>query len=354
MDGSEPRRTASLATPPFSAALADFGEELGPTLAPLALLEPLRTLADTLDLGHAGYCLETHCDDVVRRVDLVVRVAQIDRADLAPIRGTLPAPGLDALCGAWTRSDGALSWVPYVELEFDGTDPDAGPWVGPAVDPRLDRGPGGAGTWSPTRIRRAPGSRAVARAILGSLAGYGPDHGVMRRVERCFDALPPSGGIGHLALFEGRPGRHGSGARIILRIPMYAIHDYLATVGWSGDVESMLAWHGVDGALLDHISFDLDVRADGLGTRTAVYREFHVPRRSNSQLSRLVSTLRDRGLLAPQISEALLRWVTRVSGRRDRVLTIKTVLPARRAPHVKLYYSDLGRQRTADKDRPTC
>ena len=325
----------------FSRAVILFADEVGPFLVPEHTLERLHAATDQLDDVLCEFALESHINDASRHVDLVVRVNPENRDTLLSGTSRLSENVLNFM-KAWARPSGSLSDIPFIELEYDLNGPCTDPWIGPAVEPHVAKGP--LAIFRAKKAEREIGGTRdrfqIAKSVLGRLPIAPPSRTLVDRLRRCYEELPTTGSINHFTAAAARPSsRSKDTLRLIVALPKATLHTYLDAIGWLGDkrrVDEALHWFK---PYADHVSFDLNIAADDAGDNIAFYTQFRCLRIQDDGLLSFIEALVRRNAVADSCRSALQDWIRKVSGRMGRGLTFKLSIKNDAPSVVKLYLS---------------
>lgn len=328
-----------------AAALLDeilaFGERAGAELVPTGALRASRTAVQMLAAAQPEFALELHVASERPVVDLTLRVHRRHAhalLDHAPDSTT----AVQRVLHRWMTPESALSRSPFIEFEFDLEDEPGAPWIGPAIEPELRRGP----VWiqeARDRGQTYSGPRpADPEQIVSLLRELGSvDARTAERVMRLAAALPRHGLLSQLALLDGRPSSPREGVRVFVSVPASDLEATLTAAGWPGDVARLAATRrrfSPDGEWID---VDFGIAATHTEPNVSFYREFQAPRLADSALRAVLETIATLSLTTTSRLEALKAWVVDNDMRVDRIITFKvTLLPG--ALRLKVYLSNLG------------
>lgn len=331
--------------------LRSFAEEAGPELVPRRALQScdagLRMFAD----AGPELALEVHVadPDPEPTIDLTLRV---HRAHLHRLEeSTYRPPHVQRILQRWKESR-LLARVPFIEFELDLEHEPEMPWVGPAVEPELRRGP----VW----IQRArdqgdaydgprPADAELVRAIMQELGGA--DTATEAKVLALVSGMPRLGLVSQLALLDGRASSPQTGVRVFVSLPRSALASTLASVGWPGDLRRVLEMYERFSPETTWVDVDFNLSAAPTAPTLSFYREFLAPRMANSSLRSVLATIGELSLTTRERLDAIARFVAANDSRVDRLVTFKvTVLPER--VRLKLYLSALNRSPDPDGNAP--
>jgi hypothetical protein len=248
----------------------DAIDRLAPRLPPaLVAPEPLswvRRVASALPEVTSSACLECRLGPGDDRIDFMVCVmADEGRAALAAgsplLRESAAWSRAFDLGAAWAEPGSILhAQVPFVWLEVDvlGPPPEVPPpFVFFCVQPHFMAGPLGAREpGGPLAARASHDFSALAGNALSLLLGHPLAPPVERTLARCFEALPPSGHVLHVAPLDSRG---LDGIRLVHFMPKGELLGYLERIGWPGSMRDV---GGTLAALYphtSHVGFHLDV-----------------------------------------------------------------------------------------------
>jgi hypothetical protein len=291
--------------------LARLEPRFPPALIPAEALARVRSIARALP-ATPSFSFECRLGEQQERVDFLTAVSPAwGGEELATpgftATGPLAGPAWEriaAFCTEWTDGSGLLGRVPFFWLEFDIPGPLAGippPFPTVCVQPGFRQGRliDSSGS-TPDEIRR------IAWRSLELMRGAPLPPVVERSVAACFERLPPSSCVVHVAPFSARG---SDSVRLVLRIPKRAVPDYLGRIGWMGEPSELE--ERVMG-LLDYSGM-VDVYLD-VGERVLppVGMGYTVPDSPGDPRARLlVDRLVEAGLCTPAKREGLLQWLGR-------------------------------------------
>ncbi len=318
--------------------LQSFADEVGHDLVCPSSIEGMRPAFELLRAAEPELAFECHLDDT-QRVDLTLRVTRQGRGALA--RSLALPPRIARVAATWARPDHPLHDAPFIEFEFDLPEFAMMPWVGPAVEPRLRDG---ARAIQATRDFRSGGHAAVSPLFDAALALDGTlplTPGSRARVVDAVQRLPRFGVIGQIARLDGRAARPREGVRLFASMPRSAFASYFAALDYR-HARSLLA---IIDDLKPHttwLDFDFGVHEGEVEPTFGWYVEFRGPRVIASELRRTVECLVAERMCRYGTAASLMRWMSAVDARQDRVLTVKFVLdPSHGDVRAKLYLSAL-------------
>jgi hypothetical protein len=318
-----------------------FIAEAGACLVPNSTGSKLLAAAEIWNNYACPFVLEFYLSQGTDRVDLTYRIFPEMRDRILKDR-FLVSDAISHFFEAWSKHDGPLSLLPYIELEYDIVDDLGEPWIGPAVEPSVALGPMGiyrASKETPCyKVQRA----MISKAVLENLPIAPPSRPLVERLEGMYEALPEMGFINHMSALNARPSNPArEGIRLILSIPRHALGDYLTAIDWRGRIERIeeeINWFKPYAA---RVSFDLNIKEDSGGDTIAIYNEFIAPRDANSYLGDSINALHNAGYLSNSEKDAIRHWVRVSDGRLDRALTFKLGWKGDEAARAKLYLSQL-------------
>lgn len=297
-------------------------------------------LAVSLGDTHFPFALECHVANPVGRVDLTIRITPKIRDALSE-NGIRISDSVSHLLQEWSEVDGLLATIPYIELEFDIDDQLWEPWIGPAVEPLVARGPNGIYRAAQDQPALRNQSERLANAVLSTLPMPVPSDGLLHRLSRAYGALPKTGSINHLGALYARPASPKNAIRLIVSLPRYALSGYLDKLEWRGDISRIEQELEIIKPYAERIDFDLNIESDSAGDSIAFYNEFRAPRQVDSYLLGTLDALTREAYLPQDAKEAVLAFIQNSNGNRMRALTLKLSWKGKAPASLKVYLSQL-------------
>lgn len=317
-----------------------FAKQAGEVLVPSTSRASLRKLAAPLGGIDFPFALECHVANSVGRVDLTIRITPRIRDALLE-NGIRISDSVSHLLQKWAEEDGLLAAIPYIELEFDIDDQLWDPWIGPAVEPLVARGPISIYRAAQDQPALSKLSEQLSGAVLATLPVPVPNERLLHRLSQAYDALPKMSSINHLGALYARPASPKNAIRLIISLPRYALSDYLDKLDWRGDFGRIGQELEIIRPYAERVDFDLNIESDSAGDSIAFYNEFRAPRRADSYLSGTLEALSRAAYLPQDAKEAVLSFIENCNGNRMRVLTLKLSWKGQSPAILKVYLSQL-------------
>lgn len=270
-------------------------------------------IARMLPMISGGLALECRLEEGASRVDFMVCCMRSDGGPkalsegLESTREQLPGSlwdGVRAFSREWLSAQSPLSRVPIFWLEYDVVGaisevPRPFPFV--CIQEELSSGPSAR---RGSHRQQVEASRELAWHALEVLRGRQILPAVRHTVSRCFELLPESAEVEHVAPLDCR----GSEAvRLVIGLPREQVGTYLDGIGWPGprsQVEVLLRdW-------LPHLGYvEINVDAGEDGIAPTIGLSLPLPADTNvSWVHEVLQRMVEQGVCTPGKRDAVLAW----------------------------------------------